>query len=162
MDWGGDLDTRRSIFGYLFTLDTCLISWQSQKQSIVALSSTEVEYIAGATATKEILWLQTIIKEIGYQLHLPNTLYYDNQSCIKLSQNPKFHDRSKHIDLRYHFLTEKVNSQLISLEYTPTSTMWTDILTKSLSKVKHDACLEGINKCTIHEPSQGADSLDLT
>jgi hypothetical protein len=96
---GGDLDNQRSTPGYLFQIDSCLISWQSRKQSIVALSSTEAEYIATATATKELIWLQTIIQELGYPKSLPSTLFCDNQSCITLNENPKFHDRSKHIDL---------------------------------------------------------------
>lgn len=153
-DWGGDLDTRRSTSGYMFQIDSCLISWQSRKQSVVALSSTEAEYIAIAIATKELIWLQAIIQELGYSLALPSTLFCDNQSCIALSKNPKFHDRSKHIDLRFHFLREKVNSQLLSLEYTPTSDMWADILTKSLPKIKHYACIEGIHTSPTQAPQK--------
>ena len=127
-DWASDIDIRRSISSYLFQLETCLLSWHSCKQSIVALSSTKAKYISVATATKELIWLQSII---GYSLFLPTTIYCDNQSCIALNQNPKFHDRSKQIDLRYHFLHEKVNTRLLSFEYTSTSTMWTNIFTKT-------------------------------
>lgn len=143
-DWACDLDTRRSTSGYLFQLNSsCLLSWQSCKQPVVALSSTEAEYIAAATATKELLWLQNLISELGYDLNLPSIIYCDNQSCIALSENPKFHDRSKHIDMRFHFLREKVNSKILQLEFTPTSLMTADILTKSLSKAKHHNCLNG-------------------
>ena len=144
-DWAGDIDTRRSTSGYIFQLDSsCLLSWQSRKQTIVALSSTEAEYIAAATATKELLWLQALLQELGYSLLLPSTLFCDNQSCISLSENPKFHDRSKHIDLRFHFLREKVQAKILKLHFTSTSTMWADILTKSLPKDKHQACIHAL------------------
>jgi hypothetical protein len=118
--------------GLHLSLSSCVISWQSQKQSIIVLSSTKAEYIAVATATKELIWLQAIIQELGYSLHLPSTIFCDNQSCIALSENPKFHDRSKHIDIRFHFLQEKVQTKILKLEYTSTSTMWANILTKPL------------------------------
>lgn len=122
--WAGDINTYSSISGYIFQLDSsCLLFWQSRKQSTVVLSTSEVEYIAALAATKELLWLHALIYELGYSLQLPSTLYYDNQFCIALSENPKFHDRSKHIDLRYHFLRDHVHSKILQLEYTPTSHM---------------------------------------
>jgi hypothetical protein len=81
------------------------------------------------------------MNELGYSLLLPSVILYDNESCIALSENPKFHNRSKHIDLRFHFLHEKVNSKHLKLKFTSTTTMWADILTKALSKAKHQACL---------------------
>jgi hypothetical protein len=123
-DWAGDPDTRRSTSGYICQLNGTTLSWLSKKQPIVALSSTEVEYIAAATATKELLWLQTLLTELGYPITLPSILYCDNQSCIALAKNPKFHERSKHIDIKYHFLREKVESKLIQFEFTPTTEMW--------------------------------------
>ena len=140
---------------YLFQLETCLLSWHSRKQSIVALSSRQAEYISATIATKELIWLQSIIQELGYSLSLSITIYCDNQSCIAFSQNLKFHNHSKHIDLRYHFLHEKINTHLLSLEYMPTSTMWADILTKSLSKFKHFSCLEGIHHSASSTSKQG-------
>lgn len=149
VDWAGDIDTRRSTSGYLFLLDSlCLISLQSKKQSVVALSTSEAEYIAATTATKELLWLQTLTSELGYLVRLPSTLYCDNQSCIAFTKNSKFHDRSKHIALRYYFLRDQVQSKVLQLQFTPTSMMWTDILTKSLPKIKHNACLEGITNAS--------------
>lgn len=155
-DWAGDPDTRKSTSGYIFQLDSSsILSWQSRKQSIVALSSTEAEYIAAATATKELIWLQTIISELGYTLSQPSIIYSDNQSSIALSANPKHHERSKHIDIRFHFLREKVSNKILKLEYTPTARMWADILTKSLPKDKHYACLQGLNSSPISDLEQG-------
>jgi len=132
--------------GCLFQLDsTYIISSQSIKQSIVALSSTEVEYIAITTTVKELIWLQSIISKLEYTLQLPNILLSDNQSCIDLSENPKHHNRSKHIDLYFHFLQEKVQSQLLQLMFVSIATMPANILTKLLPKLKHYACLQSFN-----------------
>jgi hypothetical protein len=139
-EWAGDIDTRRSTTGYLFKLNGNLLSWHSKKQQVVALSSTEAEYVAAATATKELVWLQTLLSEIGYSIQMPCTIFSDNQSSIALSKNPRFHERSKHIEIKYHFLREKVETNVLQLEYTPTGIMWADILTKSLPKSKHDTC----------------------
>jgi hypothetical protein len=106
----------------------------------VALSSTEAEYVAAATATKELVWLQALLSEIGYSIQMPCTIFSDNQSSIALSKNRRFHERSKHIEIKYHFLREKVETNVLQLEYTPTGIMWADILTKSLPKSKHDTC----------------------
>lgn len=121
----------------------------------MALSSTEAKYIAAATTTKELLWLQTTISELCYSLLQPSIIYSDNQSFIALSENPKYHDRSKHIDLKFHFLREQVKNKILKLEYTPTAQMWADILTKSLPKVKHHACLQGLNSQTSSDLQQG-------
>ena len=132
-DWASDINTRCSTSGHLFQLDSsCLLSRQSRRQTIVAMSSTEAEYIVAATATKELLWLQTLISELGYILNLPSIIYCDNQPCIALSENPKFHDRSKHINMQFHFLQEKVKSKILKLKFIPTSIMMADILIKSL------------------------------
>ena len=103
-DWAWDIDTRRSTSGYLFKLNGNLLSWHSKKQQVVALSSTEAEYVAAATATKELVWLQALLSELGYYIQMPCTLFSDNQSFIVLSRNPRFHERSKHIEIKYHFL----------------------------------------------------------
>ena len=123
-DWASDIDTQRSIRSYIFHLDSsCILSWRCQKQPVVVLSSIEAEYIAAATANKELLWLQTMIQELNFNLLQPSTLYCDNQSCIVLTLNPRFHDRSKHIDTRFHFLCEQITNKLLQLEYTPTAQM---------------------------------------
>ena len=104
--------------GLCFMLSGGPTSWQSRKQPIVALSSTVLEYIAVVAATKESQWLWHLLQEICYSQHGPTRLYCDNQSCIQLNENPLFHDRSKHIELRYHFLREKVESNELELVFT--------------------------------------------
>lgn len=118
---------------------------------MVALSSTEAENMAAATATKELL--QTMIHELNFSLQLPSILFCDNQSCIALTNNPRFHDRSEHVDIRYYFIRENVANKLLQFEYIPTSQLWADILTKSLPKIKHQACLSGITSTALSAAS---------
>jgi len=103
-DWGSDVNDRKSTLGYMFTLSGGTISWSSKKQSTVALSSTEAEYIAGAHAAKEAIWLGRLFAGLQQPSSFPIPLLIDNQSAIAITKNPEFHDRTKHIDIRYHFL----------------------------------------------------------
>ncbi|KIL57633.1 hypothetical protein M378DRAFT_16140, partial [Amanita muscaria Koide BX008] len=120
-DWAGDSSDRKSISGYTAILSGAAISWSSKKQSTVSLSSTEAEYIAAARGTQEATWIQTFLSEIGLPLKKPITLYVDNQSAIKLIQNPVAHDRTKHIDVKYHFIRDAQDKGLIKVEYCPTN-----------------------------------------
>lgn len=117
------------------------ISWQSKKQATVALSSTEAEYMAASSATKEALWLRKLMVDLGLSTNQPIQLNCDNQSCIKLAHNPKPHDRSKHIAIRYHFLHEQVDLQTIQLVYCSTTEMLVDFLTKALPRPKYKFCV---------------------
>jgi hypothetical protein len=107
-DWAGCVSDRKSISGCYFGLGSVVVSWFSQKQKLVALSSAEAEYMAASQASCESLWLcKMLVGLFGVQLRL-TVIYCDNQSCIKLSENPVFHDRSKHIEIRYHFICDYV------------------------------------------------------
>jgi hypothetical protein len=97
IDWAGDQDTRRSTSGYCFLLIGAIITWTSKKQTSVALSSTESEYMALSKACIEAVWLRKLLQDLGFPQFEPTTIYVDNQSAIALSLNPKFHSRSKHI-----------------------------------------------------------------
>lgn len=113
------------------------ISWSSKKQTSVALSSTEAEYMAASAATKEAIWIRTLVHELDNTSLSPITLRIDNQSAISLASNAVFHDRTKHIAIRHHFVREKVDSGEIIPKYVPTGEQVADILTKGLSKEKH-------------------------
>jgi hypothetical protein len=127
---------RHSIMGYAVLIDGGAISWSSKKQPIVALSTTEAEYIAAAHATKEVIWIRTFLAEITRPLTEPTMLLCDNQSAIALTQSTQFHARTKHIDIRYHFIREAVSGGVIELEYCPTNDMVADALTKPLARAK--------------------------
>jgi hypothetical protein len=134
-DWASQLH-RHSISGSVFLYGGAAISWSSRKQPIIALSSTEAEYIAASDALRELLWLRLLISELSTLGPGPTDLLCDNQSAISLAKNGLLSARTKHIDIRYHFIREKVDLGVAALTYCPTTEMAADILTKALSRAK--------------------------
>ena len=134
-DWGSNPNGRKSQSGYLFTLCGGTVSWTSKKQSVVALSSTEAEYVAASLACQEAIWLRALLEDIGFVQEGPTSIKEDNQGAIALSRNPKYHPRTKHINIKYHFIRDKVANKEISLDYCPTEEMLADTLTKPLGKI---------------------------
>eukprot|EP00253_Pinus_taeda_P027740 PITA_27740 len=133
-DWAGSPTDRKSTSGGIFSIDLTIVSWYSKKQRSVALSSVEVEYMAASLAACEAIWMRKILVEL-FRSHLePTVIYCDNQSCIKLLANKVFHDRSKHIDIRYHHIRDCVQRRIMLLSYIPTEDLDVDILTKALSR----------------------------
>ena len=136
-DWAGDLATRRSTTGYCFLLSGAAICWKSRKQQTVAASTTEAEYMSLGDATKEALWLRSLLIGLGtINDDFPIPILVDNQGAIHLAKNPLISNRSKHIDIRHHFVREKIVSKLISLQFCPTDNMVADIFTKPLDRIK--------------------------
>ncbi len=135
-DWAGDLDDRKSTSGYLFMLCDGAVSWKSQKQRCVALSTAEAEYVAMSAAVQESVWLHQLISELtDSSLGInPVLIYEDNQAAIAMAKNPQFHGRAKHIEIKHHFICDQIARGIIKLEYCPTSQMIADILTKGLSR----------------------------
>lgn len=133
-DFAGDVDTRRSTTGYAFCINNFLVTWSSQRQKMVTLSTTESEYVAAATASKEIVWLRQLLTDLGHCPRQPTVLFIDNQSTIRLIRNPEFHKRTKHIDVKFHFIREKVENNLIDIKYLSTNEQLSDLFTKSLTK----------------------------
>jgi Reverse transcriptase (RNA-dependent DNA polymerase) len=136
-DWGSHQDDRRSVGAYLVKIGDGVVSWKSKKQTCVALSSTEAEYMALCQASKESVWMTDFLGSLGVTLHGPAVLNADNQGSIALTRNPVFHDRSKHIDIQYHFARDLIRAGRISLNYVPTADMLADLLTKSLPRARH-------------------------
>ena len=136
-DWAGDVDERKSTSGYVFRICGGTISWRSKRQEIVALSSTEAEYIALSFAAQELMWLRSFLKDLGYEQQ-SNLLYEDNQGAIALSKNPENHSRTKHIDVRYHFVRDLVNKTKIQIQYCPTNVMLADLMTKGLPRQRYE------------------------
>lgn len=135
-DWGADQLDRRSYTGYVFNLGNSIVSWESRKQRTVALSSTEAEYMAISDSCKEAVFLQNFVRECT-SVNCNITLFNDNQSAQKLCNNIVSHSRTKHIDIRHHFIRELVNKNVVNLNYVSTEEMLADIFTKSLTKDKH-------------------------
>ena len=138
-DYADDVATRRSFTGYVFMLNGGAVSWQAKKQTTVTLSTAEAEYLAQTEAVKEGLWWKQFIGELDLDCVDSNTiqLYGDNQAAIALTKNPEFHQRTKHIDIRHHFIREHVNNGDIKLDYINTDGMIADVLTKPLAKNAH-------------------------
>lgn len=143
---GNMTEDRHAITGYAFILNGGAISWASKHQEIVTLSTTESEYVAATHATKEGLWLRSLLTQVFYPLHDPTTLFSDNQSAIALTKDQQYHARTKHIDIRYHFIRWVVNEGTFRLVYCPTDDMVADVLTEALpsAKVKHFASELGL------------------
>ena len=127
---------RHSISGYAFLINGGAVSWSLKKQLVMALFTTEAEYIATAHSVKEALWLWAFMGEITRPLSAPMVLNCDNQSAIALTKDGQFHVRIKHIDLRFHFIREAIANGAIAVAYCPTQAMVADILTKPLSRGK--------------------------
>jgi len=137
-DWAGDKVDRKSYTGYTYFLAGGPISRRSEKQRSVALSSTEAEYMALSSACKEAILMRRLINEIGCaDEQTPIILYGDNLSSQALAKNPAHHSRTKHIDIRYHFVRQVVKERQVLLKYKCTNEMIADILTKNLPKKKY-------------------------
>ena len=132
-DWAGDVNDRKSTSGYLFMMNGAAVSWRSQKQTCVALSTAEAEYIALAAAAQEATWMRKLMKDFHESQAEPVTIYEDNQSAICIARNPQSHHKTKHVDIKYHYVCDMVQDVTIKVQYCPTNDMIADILTKGLT-----------------------------
>lgn len=143
-DWAGS-DGSRSTTGWVIQISGAPISWSSKRQQTVALSSCEAEYMAASEAGKELIWLRGLLQdlnipELGFRKGIK--LFIDNQSALKLTKNPEFHPRTKHIELRYHWIREKVESGDIIPEWVSTKEQVADGFTKALARPAFEAFTE--------------------
>ena len=132
-DHAGDKETRRSRTGYIVMLNGGPISWQSKLQSAVALSSTEAEYYALTDAVQEAIWIRQLMEEIGFKIEDPTPVYEDNKGAKDLANNPMYHKRTRHIDIKYHFVRRYVQRGLVSVVATRSLNQYADFLTKPLN-----------------------------
>ncbi|KAJ6883706.1 hypothetical protein NC652_030829 [Populus alba x Populus x berolinensis] len=135
-DWGRDLDERKSTTGFVFFMEDTSFTWSSKKQSIVTLSSCEAEYVATNSAVCHSIWLRNILKFLGFPQENPTEIYIDNRSSITLAKNPVYHERSKHIDTRHHFIREHVKNEEVQLISCNTNDQVANIFTKPLKREK--------------------------
>lgn len=144
-DWASNIEDRRSCSGNVFMFQGAAISWNSKRQLTVALSSTEAEYMSLTSAIQEALWLKQLDDELcPKNTATPLTVYCDNQSTIRLSGSDIYHARSKHIDVRYHFIRERVTNGDVDVQFKGTDAMLADVLTKGLYRGKHDFCTKAM------------------
>ena len=132
-DWASSVDDRHSTSGNVMLIAGGAVSWLSKRQATVALSTAEAEYVSLTTMIQEAIWIRRLLQCIGEKDNTV-TVFEDNQGAIKMAQNPVMHSRTKHIDIRYHFIRETIVDGTVTLRYCPTKDMRADCLTKSLSK----------------------------
>lgn len=133
-DWAGDEQDRKSTTGFLFKAFGSIICWNTKKQSTVAVSSTEAEYVALAEAAREGIWLSNLLSI--FDVKIPYIIVFeDNQSCIKLTKRME-HKRLKHVDIKFNFIKDLVEQKRLIIEYISTNDQIADVLTKSLEAVK--------------------------
>ncbi|XP_065623228.1 secreted RxLR effector protein 161-like [Quercus suber] len=130
-DWAGCIDDRKSTSGGCFYLGNNLISWMSKKQNSVSLSTTEAEYIAAGSCCAQLLWMRKLLHDYGISQDTM-CVFCDNTSAINLSKNPVQHSKSKHIEIRYHFIRDLAEDKTVCLEFINTDNQKADIFTKPL------------------------------
>ena len=153
-DYAGDIDDRKSTSGVVLFLEPSIVTWSSQKQRIIAQSSCEAEYIAAATAASQGVWLSRLLAEVHGKEPEKTKLCVDNKSAIALCKNPVFHDRSKHIDTRFHYIRECVEEGKIDVVHVGTNDQMGDIFTKALARAKFVEMRQRLGIIEVISPQQ--------
>lgn len=146
-DYAGDKETRKSTSGIVCMNASAAIIWQSKRQQCVSLSTTEAEYVSAASAAKEMVWLRKLFVECKLEI-VDYTLHIDNMSALRLIKNPEFHQRSKHIDVKYHFIRDLYNKKEIDIKYVRSEDQTADIFTKALAKPRFVFLMEKLGLCS--------------
>jgi hypothetical protein len=160
-EYAGDKFDRKSVTGWLISLNGTPVMWQTKKHPIVTMSSTESEYVGYTMIAKNIAWIRNVLSFLDIDMSQPTKVRVDNQGAMKIAETPKQHGRTKHIDVRYHYIREKINEGMIELEYCSTKDMVADMLTKSLDQKRfirfRDTIMDGDikGKCCNEKPCKG-------
>ncbi|GAV59353.1 LOW QUALITY PROTEIN: hypothetical protein CFOL_v3_02884, partial [Cephalotus follicularis] len=154
-DWTGSPSDRRFTTGYCVFVGGNLVSWKSKKQSVVTRSSVESEYRAMANVTCELMWTRQLLSELGFGDPSPMQLWCDNQAAIHIGSNPVFHKRTKHIEVDYHFIREKLQQKLISTDFVKTAKQLADVFTKSLGNGRIKTICNKLGIYGMYAPTRG-------
>ncbi|KAG9442375.1 hypothetical protein H6P81_018229 [Aristolochia fimbriata] len=147
-DWAGNSDDRKITSGGCFYLRTNLVAWYCKKQNSIFLSTAEAEYIAAGSCCTQLLWMKQMLADYGFEQDIL-TVFCDNTSAIDISKNPVQHSRTKHIDIRYHFIRELVTGKIINLEYISTANQLADIFTKNLDRTRFEFLRGALGMCQL-------------
>ncbi|PKI45770.1 hypothetical protein CRG98_033777 [Punica granatum] len=149
-DWAGSVDDMRSTFGYCFTFGPECFSWCSKKQELVAQSTLEVEFIATTAAVNQVIWLKKVMNDLQLQQENNIEVFVDNQATLAISQNPVFHDRTKHFKVKYYFLREVQRSSEVKPVHCSSDNQLVDIFTKSFHVGRFEALRDKLGVCAAH------------
>jgi hypothetical protein len=135
-DYANDVDDRKSITGYVVKVNGCTVSWNSKKQTRVATSTAEAEYIALNAAGKEVQWVRALLGELGFIQKQASVIYCDNQAAVAISKHDSMHDKSKHFDIAWHWIREAINNGQLDVQHIASKEQQADILTKPIAKAQ--------------------------
>lgn len=148
-DFAGDPDDRKSTTGFVFLLGSGAVSWSCKKHQLVTLSTTKTEFVAATACAYQAIWLRKILGELHSPQTCPTHLYCDNNSAIKLSKNLVLHGRSKHIDVKFHFLRDLTKEEVIDVIYCKSEDQVADIFTKSIKIAAFTKLRSALGVCTL-------------
>ncbi|GAA0141045.1 transmembrane signal receptor [Lithospermum erythrorhizon] len=150
VDWAGNMEDRKSTSGGCFFVGNNLVSWFSKKQNSVSLSTAEAEYMAAGSSCTQLIWMKQMLEEYGVKPGVM-TLYCDNMSAISISKNPVQHSRTKHIDIRHHFIRNLVQDGVVKLEHVSSDKQLADILTKGLDVNQFEYLKTALGLCVVNK-----------
>ena len=153
--WASSAIYRKSTSWCWFSMGSGVISWFNRKQSCVALITAKAKYVAACSATYEVVWLRKLLSNL-FDLQLDATcIYCDNQSCVNLSENAMFHENSKHIEIKYHYIRHMAQRRAMKFQYVATNEQIVDVFIKPLVKVKFEYFNKKLGVLQIELPSKG-------
>ena len=133
-DFAGDRDQRKSTTGCITKLSNSPVIWLSKRQSCVALSTAEAEYVAASQAARELIWARNFLQDLGFECNKPSILYIDNTTAVSWTKDHVLNNKNKHIEVKYHYVRYKVESKEINPVYVPTELQHADLFTKNFNK----------------------------
>jgi hypothetical protein len=137
-DFANDIEKARSISGFGIMLCSGPVVWYSKKQTTTAQSTTEAEFIAANICTRTVVWLRHLLSSLQYSPNKPTVIHEDNQSCIAIAANPQLNERTAHIQVKYHYIQEKVADKTVALQYCLTANQLADMFTKGLPRASFE------------------------